>query len=332
MADAAEEAAATGLRIAAATAACLMLSVWLQLEQAALSVITVFIVLVQHPFSALQKGIERLVGRTTGLAFGLVPVLLFRDAPLLYFLTLEVGLLGFGYLFAAGRLSYTAVNGLMFLGVMGAMGAAAPAGAPAFAAAAVAQLALGLGAVVIVNNLTGVAEPLAIDTGEGALWPLRGAWVSQAAMLASVISAALALTLWLELPATATLISATLIASAPGGRRGAAVKAWQRALGALAGGAAALLAMGLLALMPYFLLLVALLIVGLFAFALQTKLRGEQSYVFLQGGATFILVLIAPEADLGTMQTAVGRLVGVAAGLLIAEALLFVWPEAAPTS
>jgi uncharacterized membrane protein YccC len=135
--------------------------------------------------------------------------------------------------------------------------------------------------------------------------------------------------LWLSLPVTPTLISATLLGITPGGSGRIAEKAMQRGFGAAVGGAIALLNMLLLAYIPYTPMLLALIFVGMFHAAYLTKAIPQFSYGFLQSGLVLPWVLISPTGGIGSMENALDRLIGVAVGMVIADVVYAVWPKVA---
>src|SRR5205085_927569 len=106
-------------------------------------------------------------------------------------------------------------------------------------------------------------------------------------------------------------------------------KAALRALGAVLGGGYALASMVLLFLEPSFLLLLALLFFGMFLSAYLTLTSRTFSYAFLQMGMVLAMVLFGPTGGVGSPGDALTRLVGVVAGLVVAEAVFFLWPRGA---
>lgn len=314
-----------GLRVAVATTLCLLLTEVFRLKMTSLAVYSAHLVMAQFTFSSFQKGIERIVGRVLGVAYGLVLVMLFRQTPMLYFLLLGLGMLGFFYVFAANRLAYTALNGGLFVAFMAVVGLTAPATAQVAAANLIQQIVIGVGVAFVVNWVSGEERQWTIAVPGQPLWPLRGDWLSRAAMIATAQMGTLLATLLLDLPAVTTTISAAIIATA-GDWRAMEYKAAQRAWGAAAGGGYALAAMFLLYLMPRFVLLLALVFAGMFLAAYFTRALKDWSYVALQAGLVMPMVLIGSSDSIGSLSLAYTRLEGVAIALAISEVVYFLWP------
>jgi uncharacterized membrane protein YccC len=321
-------AVALGLRIGVAATTCLVVTEWLHLQEAALSVYSTHLVMVQFPFSAFQKGVERIVGRVAGVLYGLALVQLFWPTPFLFVTLAVLGLLVVFYVYASGRLSYAALNGGLFVGVMAVTGITAPATALPYAVGLIPQLVLGVGAALLVNWVTGAERTVAIVTTGEPLWPLRRDWLSVSAMLTTIQGVTVIVALALDLPALPTVISATMLGISPD-LPSLFQKGWLRLLGGMFGGGLALAAMVLLVAMPYFPLLLALVFFGMFLAGYLTKASANYSYAFLQLGLVFPLVLISPTGGIGSIAKAVNRLVGVVVGLLVAELVSVLWPRKA---
>jgi uncharacterized membrane protein YccC len=137
---------------------------------------------------------------------------------------------------------------------------------------------------------------------------------------------ALVAALWLDLPPLPTLISATILAITTTDPLAMEQKAYQRGLGAVLGGGYAVASLILLAYMPYFTLLLALVFIGMFLSAYYTKMSSRSSYAFMQMGLAMPLALIGSSGDIGSIDTALQRLVGVGAGFFIAEVVFVCWP------
>src|SRR5262245_23127639 len=159
----AEEAAAVrlALRIAVTATACLIVSEWLELGQRALSVYSAHLAMVLFPYSAFQKTIERVSGRLLGVFYGLALVAFLGEARLLVLLLMMLGQLTFFYVYASGRLTYAALMGGLFSGVIVAIAITAPGTATAFAISVAGQLILAAVMVILVNWVSGAERTLA---------------------------------------------------------------------------------------------------------------------------------------------------------------------------
>jgi uncharacterized membrane protein YgaE (UPF0421/DUF939 family) len=325
------EAAAVGLglRVGVAATICLVVSEVFQLDQASLSVYTTHLVMSQTALSVFQKGMERIVGRLLGVLYGVGLVLFLRDTPLLYLLLMALGQVGFCYVHLSGRLAYAALNGALFVGALAAIGIMAPATAVPYAWNVAAQLVLGVGTALLVNAVTGADRTTVSQPGGGPLFPLRADWLNKSAMLATAQVGALLATVTLELPVTPTLISALILGVTPGDAVAIGKKGWQRTVGALLGSGYALAALILLGLTPAFPLLVALVFVGMFLASYGTRTSKTYTYAFLQMGLVVPMALVGAPDELGSITKALQRLEGIAAGLLIAEFVVLVWPQSA---
>lgn len=315
------------LRVAFTATACLVVSEWLQLGQRSLSVYSAHMAMVLFPYSAFQKTVERVVGRLLGVFYGLLAVVLFAHAPLVLVGFMLLGQMVFFYIYASGRLAYAALMGGLFMGVVVALGLTTPTQVWPYTRALAGQLILAAVLIVLVNWLTGAERTLAIETGEGALWPPRHDWLSKAAMVSTAQILAMFVALWFGLPTLPTMISTAILAITTSDPLGMGQKAYLRALGAVLGGGYALISMFLLAYLPDFLMLAALVFFGMFIAAYYTRTAVTNSYAFMQMGLALPMVLIGTDGTLGTMSTAILRLVGVGAGLLVAEAVLIAWPQ-----
>jgi uncharacterized membrane protein YgaE (UPF0421/DUF939 family) len=326
------------LRVAVASSICLVISGWFQLSQPALSVYTAQLIMSLFPISSFQKGVERFLGRTLGILYGLFLIWYFLNVPFLYMALIIVGEIGACYVYLSGRLAYAALMAAIFVGVMGAIGATSPSTSWNYASYAILQLLIGEAVAYIVNYLTGVERTLAISTEGQPLWPLRVSWINTAAMLGFGQVATMLATLYLDLPVTATMISAMIIGITPGGLTAHWTKAWQRALGAGLGGLYVMASIVLLAHMPNFPLMVALVFLAMFLAAYFTKTSKKNSYVFLQMGMVVPMVLIGENVELGSIDKAIQRMIGVGVGLVVASFVSIIWPHAditttaAPTS
>jgi uncharacterized membrane protein YccC len=313
------------LRVAFAATACLHLTELLDLPLKALSVYSVHMIMTQYTFTAFQKGVERLLGRGGGVAYGLLLVLLFSNLPILFVLCLTLGLLAIFYLFASNRLAYANLNGGLFMAYMAVAGLTAPQNALDLAVAIFAQLLLGFFVVVVVNWASGAERSMTVVTHGEALWPIRLDWLGRAAEITTTQLLALLLGVIFDLPLIPTSISASMIAvvpDAPARHR----KGLERVLGVFLGGGYAIASLLLLTLQPHWPLFLLLVFTGMFLASYWTRISTKHSYVFLQMGLVLAMVMIGSQPTLGNPNEAVQRLVGVIAGLIVAEIVAFLWP------
>lgn len=331
MATAEEEAAAVrlSLRIAFAGTACLLVSEWLELGQPSLSVFTAHLVMVLFPYSAFQKSFERVTGRLLGVAYGLVLVMFLSQATLLLLSLTMLGQLLFFYVYSSGQLSYAALMGGLFLGLIVEMGINAPTAAQSYAVSLVEQLVLAAVMILFVNWVTGAERTLAITVKGEPLWPIRSDWLNKSAMVSTAQLGAMFVALWLDLPPLPTMVSSTFLGLTTADPRAMGWKAYLRGLGAVLGGGYALAAMALLGYLPYLPVLLALVFCGMFLAAYYTKVSVDYSYAFLQMGLAMPMVLIGSAGEIGSLSTAINRLLGVGAGLFIAEVTFLCWPHSA---
>jgi uncharacterized membrane protein YccC len=329
MTTAEQEASAVrlGLRVAVTASACLVISEWLQLSQRSLSVYTAHMAMVLFPYSALQKALERLAGRIIGVLYGLVVFLLLGQTSLLLVFLMLVGQLIFFYVNASGHLAYGSLMAGLFLGVIVEQGLVAPGKASAYAVALAEQLVLATIMIFLVNWVTGAERTLTIVTKGEALWPLRRDWLNKSCMVSTAQTGSMFAAMWLDLPALPTMISASIIALSSLTHRAMGQKAYLRTVGAVLAGGYAFVAMLLLAFQPYFTLLVGLVFFGMFLAAYFTKASSAYSYAFMQMGLAMPMVLVSDTNEIGSMKTAIQRLIGVGAGLAVAELVYLVWPQ-----
>jgi uncharacterized membrane protein YgaE (UPF0421/DUF939 family) len=282
--------------------------------------------MVQFPFTAFQKGVERITGRVLGVFYGLILTLFLRDAPFLFLALMLFGQIVFFYVYASGRLAYAALMGGLFLGVVCAIGLAAPETVTTYARDLIIQVVLGVAMAFFVNWFSGAERILTIETGQGSLWPPRLDWLNISAIVSTGQIVTMFVTVWLELPVLPTMISAGILGITAMTPQAMEQKGIQRALGAILGAAYATAALVLISYMPYFLLLFLLNFAGMFLAAYWTKASVKHSYAFLQMGMVMPMVLIGWTGMVGTIDTGIQRLIGVAVGLAAAEIVYLFWP------
>jgi hypothetical protein len=327
MADRELEAAsvASGLRVGVAGLICLVGSAILQSSFSATSVFSAHLVLAQYPFSAFQKGVERILGRVLGIAYGLLLIAFFHSAPLIFVPLLVLGLLAFGYVYSANRLGYAAFNGNLLLGIMAILGITQPTSALSTAVDMMEQVVLGVGAAMLVDWVSGAERTLAIQAGGEPMWPLRRDWLLRSARISSSTLASLLAALHLGVPLVQATLSGGVLATAED-HPALIKKGWQRAAAACLSAGYVLVAMVFLNLVPSFALLMAFLFLGMFLAAFFTKAWPNNSYLFLQTGLVIPLLLLGARLDeVGSLLPALQRFAGVLTGLVAAEVVGLLW-------
>jgi hypothetical protein len=327
-ADASASAVSLGLRVAVAATVCLCVSEWLHLEQTALSVYTTHLVMVLFPISSFQKGFERLMGRGAGVVYGWLLIALFLDVPLLYLTLMFVGQVIACYVYLSGRLAYAALMAAIFIGVVAYFGLTSPVVAWSYGWYVIIQVALGEVVAILVNFITGAERTLVIQVTGQPLLPLQPSWFNTAAMLSTGQVVTLFVTQWLDLPVLPTMITAVMLGVTPGGPQVRWMRARQRAAGAVFGGGYALGAMILLSALPFFALLAALTFLAMFISAYLAKASQKYSYIFLQTGLVIPMVLIGASGEIGLIDKAAQRWVGVWVGVFIGGLVSLLWPHA----
>jgi uncharacterized membrane protein YccC len=313
---------------------CLVVVELGRLQHGNLAVWTTHMVMSQYTFTIFQKGVERIVGRGLGILAGLVLVTLFPDAPGFSLFLEALLLLGFAYIYFAGRLAYTFLNAGLYLAAIVEIAHVEPGSVWSSARAMFIAIVVGVLVADVVSWLTGAERDLHIQPGGEPLLPVRGIWLSRALMLVITTLLAQLATRWLGLPAEQALVSVLLLTVAPG-IQALLQKSGLRIAGALAGAAWALGSFFLLNWLPHFPLLLLLLFFGMFVASYLTRTRGSRSYFGLQMGLVLPLVLVVPAQEFGDLYAARLRLEGVAAAVISSVLVGAFWPgfsEAPPPS
>jgi uncharacterized membrane protein YgaE (UPF0421/DUF939 family) len=157
-------------------------------------------------------------------------------------------------------------------------------------------------------------------------------------MLAAGQAATMWATLLFDLPVTPTMVSAMVIGLVPGGIMEEGKKAWQRLLGAVLAGGYSLASIWLLSYQTYLSILAALVMVIMFLATYLTKTSKKNSYAYMQMGMVTPMVLIGAHGEIGSVEKAVQRVIGIFVGLVAAGLVSVLWPHtpigqtAAPTA
>lgn len=315
----------TALRVAVASTICAVLTEALHLDFSYLAVMTAHMVMAQYAFTSFQKGLERVVGRGLGIAYGLILVTLFHETPTLATALKMVGLLVVFYIHFTGRLAYTFLNCGLYLAAITEIGHEDPA--KAFPAGQDMMLAIVLGVVVadLVNWLCGAEQSLAIQPGGQPLWPLRGEWLNHSAMLTVTVAITQTAARLLGLPASTSVVSVMMLTITTD-EQALVRKGNQRLAGAVLGGLWGFGSFLILSRVPHFPMFLALTFLGMFVAAYIARVSKTQSYIGLQMGLVIPMVLLVPPAEFGTVAPALQRLEGVIVGLLASVLVCELWP------
>jgi uncharacterized membrane protein YccC len=317
---------AHALRVALAATACLVVVELGRLQHGNLAVWTTHMVMSQYSFSIFQKGVERIVGRGLGILAGLVLATLFLDAPGLSLFVEAILLLGFAYVYFAGRLAYTFLNAGLYLAAIVEIAHAEPESVWSSARTMFIAIVVGVVIADLVSWFTGAERDLHIQPGGEPLLPVRGVWLSRALMLVVTTLLTQLAARWLGLPAEQALVSVLLLTVTPGIHE-LLEKSGLRIAGALAGAAWATGSFFFLNWVPHFLLLLVLLFFGMFVASYLTRTGGSHSYFGLQMGLVLPLVLVVPAQEFGDLTSARLRLEGVAAALVCSVLVGVFWPR-----
>lgn len=314
------------LREAVAVSACLVIVESLHLEFGYLGVMTTHMVMNQFTFSSFQKGIERVLGRAIGIFYGIVLVGLFYGAPVVGALFELLGLLVFFYIYFSGRLAYTFLNCGLYLAAIVEIGRHQPDRVVSAGLDMIVAIALGVIIADLANWVTRAEESLTIHTEGNPLFPLRGAWISHSFMLVVTVVLTLIWTRSRDLPVSQSVISVMMI-SVTTDQQSLVRKGGQRLVGAALAGAWGFFSFMMLARIPRFPLLVALLFLGMYVAGYWTRTSKTMSYGGLQMGLVLPMVMVVPPAEFGSLSVVLQRIEGVAIGLIASIIVSSLWPD-----
>jgi uncharacterized membrane protein YccC len=304
------------LRGALAAAVCLALAEWWHVEHANLAVWTTHMVTAQYPFTAFQKGVERILGRGLGILVGLILLTLFGNAPVLALALKLLAILVFFYVYFAGRFAYTFLNAGFYLAAIVSIGVADPSAALPQGKALLLAVVLGVVVADLVMWLTGAESDLRIRAGGEPLLPLNFRNLSHSLMLVVTVALTQLVTSYLDLPTESTITSLMLLTIAPD-IQSMLKKGELRILGAVLGTAWALGSFLLVVQLPHFLLLEALLFLGMFLAAYLTRASQTYSYAGLQMGLVLPLVFVVPLRDTVNLHAGLQRLEGIVTAVVL---------------
>jgi uncharacterized membrane protein YccC len=309
---------------ASATAVCLILAEWFELEHANQAVWTTFLVLVSFPHTQFQKGVERVVGRGVGILLGLLLATLVSDAALLALFLIFVFLVASFYIYFSGRLSYTALNAGLYLVAVFDIGHADPTGAITQAQGLFLAVLLGVVVADLVAWITASEQDLGIQVGGKPLLPLNLNWLNQSVMLVLTVVITLFVSHAIGLSPGTAAVSVMVLTVSPH-LQALILKGELRVVGVALGSAWSLLTFFLVSLMPYLPLLVVLIFLGEFIAAYLARTAGKYSYAGLQMGIVLPMVAVAPPSEFGSFAPALGRLEGVLVGMAASVVVGGLW-------
>jgi len=323
------------LRVAMAAVLCLVVVEWAHLEHGNLAVWTTHMVMAQYPFTAFQKGLERIFGRGLGILVGLLVLTLCRNAPFLGVVLMLLAVQVFFYVYFAGRLAYTFLNAGLYLAAIVGIGLAHPEAAVAEGQSLFLAIVLGVVIADLVVWLSGAERDLRIQAGGSPLWPVRADWLNHGLMLTVTVALTQLATRHLDLPTTAALVSVMILTVTPD-LQALLHKGELRLVGLFLGAAWGLGTFLILSRLPHFPLFVGLLFVGMFLAAYLARTGQAYSYAGVQMGLVLPLVVVVPPSEFGSVTGALQRLEGIAAALVVSILVGGLWAlcagQAQPTA
>jgi uncharacterized membrane protein YccC len=312
------------LRGALAATICLVLAEWWHLEYASLAVWTTHMVTVQYPFTAFQKGVERILGRGLGILGGWVILTLFHNAPVLALTLKLVALLACFYVYFSGRLAYTFINAGFYLAGIVSIGVADPSAAFQQGKAFFWAVVLGVVVADLVMWLTGGESDLRIQAGGEPLLPLNYARLNNSLMLVVTVALTQLVTSYLDLPTTA-VITALLVLTITPDVHAMLKKNELRIFGTVLGTVWGIGSLLLLVQLPHFPLQAALLFLGIFVAAYLGRASRTYSLVGVQMGLVLPLALVMPLRESVNIHAGLQRLEAIVTAVVILVLVAGIW-------
>jgi hypothetical protein len=227
-----------------------------------------------------------------------------------------LAILIFFYVYFAGRLAYTFLNAGFYLAYIVSVGVADPSAAVPQGKALLLAIVLGVVVADLVMWLTGAESDLRIQVAGQPLLPLNYANLNHSLMLTVTVALTQFVTGYLNLPIATTITSLMILTIAPD-IQSMLRKSEMRVFGALLGTAMAFGSFLLLIQLPHFLLLEALLFLGMFLAAYLTRASETYSYAGLQMGLVLPLVLVMPLRECASIHAGLQRLEGIATAVVM---------------
>jgi uncharacterized membrane protein YccC len=318
------------VRAATAVAVCLILAERLHLQQPGLAVWSTHMVMVQYSFTTFQKGVERVLGRGTGILIALVLAALTRNAWGLGIVLEMLAIVPLFYVYFSGRLSYTFLNAGLYLASVMEISRAHPATALAQAGDLFSAIVVGVAVAVLVSWLGGAERDLTIHAEGRPLWPLDRNRLAHSVVLMLTVALVHVVSHLLRLSTTTAIVSVMLLTITPDYQ-----SLLRKGELRLAGAALAILfasaALVLLVRRPSFPLLVLALFLGDFLAVWLARNSVQWSYAGVQMGLVLPMILVVPHHEFGTLHSAFARVGGAVLAIAASMFVGIVWAAIAPS-
>lgn len=319
----------SALRVALAVSICLICAERLHMAQSGLAVWSTYMVIVQHTFSTLQKGIERILGRGLGIFLALVLATLTRNAWGLGFVLEMLAIVPLFYFYFSDRLAYTFLNAGLYLASMTEIARSHPDAATTMAGDLFAAITLGVVVAVLVDWISGAEHDIALHTEGKPLWPLDRDRVLHSLMLMFTVALVQLTSHVLHLSTSAAIVSVMLLTITPD-YQSLLRKGELRIAGAALAILYAMVALVLLVHRPSFPLLVGMLFLGTFLATLLAQNSDRWSYAGLQMGLVLPMILVAPHEEFGSLSGALARVGGAVLAMAASIVVGIAWALLAP--
>ena len=183
---------------------------------------------------------------------------------------------------------------------------------------------LGVAVADLIMWLTGAESDLSIRAGGQPLLPLNYRNLNHSLMLVVTVALTQFVTSYLDLPTETTIVSLMLLTITPD-VQSMLRKGELRILGAVLGTGWALGSVLLLVQSPHFLLLEALLFLGMFLAAYLTRASPTYSYAGLQMGLVLPLALVMPLREYANIHAGLQRLEGIVTAVVMSVLVGGIW-------
>jgi uncharacterized membrane protein YccC len=312
------------LRVAAAASIALLVSEWWHLPHTNLAVWTTHMVMSSHPHTTFQKGLERVVGRGTGVLLGTLIASFFGEEKALA-LGLEVaGLLVLFYAHFCGRLAYTYQNAGIYLQAMLQIGDTDPSVAWVNGGWMFLAIVVGVAVAYVVSWATYAERDLSIEPGAGTLLPIRAEPLWRAAQLTITMLLAQYVFFALDMPPDANTYALLMMAVIPDFQK-MRERTGYYVGGILAGVAYAVPALLLLNRVLHLPMFVGLVALGEFLASYFSQSEGDIKFVGIEMGLIFPLMLVLPLDRVQSPYTTVYNILALFVFTLIAVVVGWAW-------
>jgi uncharacterized membrane protein YccC len=287
-------------------------------------------VLVQYSFTSFQKGVERILGRGSGILVALVLATLTRNAWGLGWVLEMLALVPLFYIHFSGRLAYTFLNAGLYLAAVMEMARSDPASVNSQAGDLFVAIVVGVAVAVLVNWLSGAEHDVSIRTEGEPLLPVDGSRLRHSVMLMLTVALVQVASHLLKFSTTTSLISVLLLTITPD-FQSLLRKGELRLAGA---GLAIVFACGAILLLmriPSFPLLVVLMFLGTFLATTMARTSDRWGYAGVQMGLVLPMILVVPQQEFGTLTTALARVAGALLAIVASILVGLIWAALFPT-